>query len=641
MVEWVLACVTTVVTAFVPGAILLRLLVPEVGRQRVLWFAASVPVTVAWFFAVSEALDLFGLSTSPLAQSIAFGTAVAVLVIVRRRATPAAPPEGHTPAPIVMLFVSMAIGVTVWFVALDGQPHNPPSRDGEYHGYFVKRIAETGSVSPPTIVTTDPITEEQAAEYYPLALHNAVALQHTLLGHGVGLLLRSWLVVCSALVLPAGLFVLVRRLLPGNPLAAGFTALVAPFVAMFPYGAATWSALSLIVSLTFVPVTIVLTGRAGDAIRYRAGSIGAAVLAVFGVAATHTSQLGLLAIWLPILALVDVSRERTLVAIRRRTFSLGAVAALAVLLYLPALSALRDAYAERAAFAHQPYLNLSQAVGDLLTMSHGLAEGQGALTLLVIAGLCLAARDRVLGGWVLCLICVVLLYLAAAVVGGAISKFRPLTQPWYYGSWRTSYNVALAMTVVAGYALARSADLASWVLHRRSSLHNRSTLIGPAMVAVAFSGVGALALLQQPIDIVRTAYATNSPASRDQLEAFDFLRAYVPKGQPVLNEERDGSTWMYAEHELLPLMGVYAYEGTGTTDDRIYLATHIADYATDERVRALTDRWDINYLLVNETGFIGEPLRVRPQDLEGRPAFTEVFTAGTSHVYRINRPGDR
>lgn len=639
MAEWVLACATTVVMAFVPGAILLGLFVPAVRHQRILWFAASPPVTVGWLFAVSQALDLVGLPTSQVTHGLAFGTAVAVHRLARRRDRPTR--HGSDPdhaSSVIMLVVSMAIGITVWFVALDGQPHNPPSRDGEYHGYFVKRIAETGSVSPAKVITTDPVTEEQAAAYYPLALHNAVALQHMTLGQDIGLLLRSWVVICSALALPAGLFVLVRRLVPGNQAAAGFTALVTPFVAMFPYGPAAWSGLSLIASMAFVPVTVVLVGQSGDAVPHRPGSIGAAGLAVFGVASTHTSQLGLLAIWLFILALRDVHRERNSPAIRRRATGLGAVIGLSMLLYLPALASLGGASAKRAAFAGQPYLSLGKAFGELVTMSHGLPAGQGgALGLLVIVGLCLAVRDRVLRGWTVCLACVVLLYLATAVVGGPIGRLRPLTQPWYYSSWRTSYNVGLSLTVLAGYALARSADLVSWASSRWTGNRETARLIGPAIVVVAFSGAGALTLLHRPIDIVRTAYATNSPASGDQLRAFQFLSAQVPKGQPVLNEERDGSTWMYAEHGLRPLMGVYAYEPTDLTDDRIYLATHIADYATDKRVRALLERWDIGYLLVNETGFVDEPPRVRPSDLAGRPEFTEVFTSGGSHVYRIQR----
>jgi hypothetical protein len=161
-------------------------------------------------------------------------------------------------------------------------------------------------------------------------------------------------------------------------------------------------------------------------------------------------------------------------------------------------------------------------------------------------------------------------------------------------------------------------------------------IVRAATVPVAFLALGLAELVDQPIDVVRHAYATNSPASGGQIDAFRYLNGVVADGQPVLNEERDGSAWMYAEFGLRPLLAVYAYESSPQTDDRIYLATHIAAYASDSRVRALVERWDIEYLLVNETGFVDEPPRVKPDDLTS-PSFARVFTSGGSHVYRIKR----
>ena len=645
MIDWLLAYATTIVMAFVPGVILLCLFVPPIRQMRVLLLAAGPPISIAWLFAVSEGLDLLGIRSTPTAQVLAFGAAVVLLVLTGRVRAGGRQKQARTSGPridgspermaVALLFVAVAIGLTVWTIALRQQPHNPPSRDGEYHGYFVKRIADTGSIDPETVVTTDPVTDEPAASFYPLGLHNAVALQHRVAGLGIGLLLTSWVVICSAMALPAGLFVLVRRLIPERPLAAGYTSLISPFLAMFPYRAATWSAISLIVGMAFVPVTIVLVGMAGDAIRDRRQWIIAAAFAFFGTISTHTSQLGLLALWLALLTVADGLRTRSNpAAIRRRAANLLAVGCGALVLYLPTISMLRDAAAERNAFAEKPAVSIAQALGSIATLSYEMPRVQGLLALLVFSGIWLAARDRLLGAWFACLIGATLLFLATAVIGGPTATLRPLTRPWYYGSWRTSYNVALAMTVFAGYALAAAAGGATRAL--RSFDSRRAPFAGAALVTALFVGVGT-ASLDEPIDIVRTAYATDSPASRGQIDAFRFLDANVPEGRPVLNEERDGSTWMYAEYGLLPLMGVEAYHQSEQTGDRIYLATHVADYATDERVRALIERWDIDYLLVNEKGFINEPPRVKPADLVGRAAFTEVFTSEGSHVYRINR----
>ncbi len=149
---------------------------------------------------------------------------------------------------LVLLVLSVLVGLAVWGAALHGQPDAPPSRDGLYHGFFVERIVDTGTVDLSRILVTDPVTEEVAAQFYPLALHNTVALQHHLTGIDIGFALTTWMVMSAAVFLPAGLFVLVRRLVPARPLAAGFTALVVPFFAMFPYRPAAWSAITLIVA---------------------------------------------------------------------------------------------------------------------------------------------------------------------------------------------------------------------------------------------------------------------------------------------------------------------------------------------------------------------------------------------------------
>lgn len=534
---------------------------------------------------------------------------------------------------LALLFVGMVVGLAVWGAALHGQPDAPPSRDGLYHGFFVERIAETDSVDLSRVLVTDPVTEDVAASFYPLALHDAVALEHRLSGLDIGLLLSAWMAVSAAVFLPAGLFVLVRRLVPDRPLAAGFTALIVPFVAMFPYRPAAWSGITLIVGLALTPVVLVLAAAAADADAPRPEVVGPVAVAVTGVISTHTSQLALIVV---VLAVIEGealwSARHQFAVMRRRAISLLWVTGVTVVLYLPSLLKLRSAASERMAFAETGYLRFPEAIGALLDLSFAMPGSQGALGVLVVIGLCLAARHRTLGSWGICLGLTVVLFLATVVTGGFWHRFRPLTRPWYSSSWRTSYQVALVAVVFAGYALAVGASALAALLRRARP---RLGAAGPLVVAGVLVGLGSATLVQQPVDVVRHGYEANARTTTSMLHAFDYLAGHTEPDEAILNEERDGSAWMYAASGLHPLLAVYQYVATEQTLDRIYLATHIADVRDDERVRALVERWSIRFVVVSDTGFVDEPPRVAAADLAGNPAFGEVFAEGGIHVFQL------
>ncbi len=290
---------------------------------------------------------------------------------------------------------------------------------------------------------------------------------------------------------------------------------------------------------------------------------------------------------------------------RSRVVNLTLTGLVVVVLYVPSLLKLRSAADERASFAEKGYLGFADAFGSIIDFSFAMPGTQAALGGLVLIGLWLAARDRTLGAWTLCLIATVALFLATAVSSGLWQMLRPLTQPWYYSSWRTSYQVAFAATVFAGYALARCASGLDEVLNRFQPRF--SGFLGPALVAAVLCGAGYATLLDQPVDIVRYAYESNARTKTAMQNAFDYLTQHTTPDEVILNEERDGSAWMYATSGLNPLLAVYQYTSTPQTDDRMYLATHIADFPDDARVQELVNRWGIRFVMVGDTGFIDEP----------------------------------
>ena len=636
--------------ALLPAGVVYALVGAQVGRHRLEFLAAAPPVSIGVLFVGAEVLGLLGIPLFPaLPVLLVAGLAVGVLVH-RGRAVPSSGADPSTDGErtrdgrvreriaVVLLVVSMLVGGAVWAVALAGQPDAPPSRDGEYHGFFVKRIADTGAIDPAEVLVTDPVTEDRAAGFYPLGLHNMASMAHRLSGLDIGLLLTAFEVFFAAAALPSGLFVLVRRLVPAEPLAAGFTALITPFIAAFPYPAAASSNLTLVVGMSMAPATIVMVSRAADAVSRRWSHVTIGSVCVVGTAATHTSQIALMAVVVLLLQGEAVWGDRSdRDAVGRRLGNLAATAAFAAVLYLPGLLGLSTALSERSDFLLEPTSTLTAAVGSVATMAFAASTAQASMALLIGAGLWRAARNRVLTTWTLCLAAMVMIFLATSVEGGVLELLRPFTSPWYRSPWKSSFNVPLVASVFAGYALAGVVSVVERALRPR--LHPRPRqLTAAGIVAGGLVFAAGPAVLRQPVDTLRDAWETNARTTGEMVAAFEFLAANAPSGTGVvLNEERDGSAWMYAMTGLQPLLGVYQYDESPTTADRLYLLSHISDYRTDPRVRELIERWDVGYVLVSDEGFVDEPPRLSREALLGSPGFEEVFSAGTAHVFRIDR----
>ena len=646
VVHFALAAIAIFLIGVLPGAAVHALMRPSVIGDPVLWFAASPAISLGSLFVVAQALDLVGLPLMPWQPIFVVGVlAIGGVARVRRariRSSLGASkagsidrrPPSATTTSLVLLVIGTVVGLAAWVEALRGQPDGPPSRDGLYHGFFVKRIVDAGTIDYTSVLVTDPVTEDIAATFYPsrctMPPRCSISCSESILG-SYSLPGRSR---SAAVFLPVGLFVLVRRFVPDRPDAAGFTALVVPFFAMFPYRPAAWSAITLVVAMALIPVVLVLVGKAADAEERRLESVAPASLALFGVICTHTSQLALLFVLVAVIEGEAIWRNRHgLAAIRCRAVNLLFVCGIVMALYMPSVLRLTSAASERQAFAETGYLRFTEAIGTILDFSFAMPGTQAALGGLVVFGVWMAARDRALGAWTVCLLATVTLFLATAVSSGFWRILRPITQPWYYSAWRTSYQIALVAAVFAGYALARVASGLNRAL--RGCLPRSGGSIGPVVVAAAFVGLGITTLIHQPVDIVRNAYDANARTKPSMKHTFDYLTEHVASDEVVLNEERDGSAWMYASSGLRPLLAVYQYLPTTQTEDRLYLATHIADVGEDGRVRELIARWGIRFVMVSDTGFVDEPPRVDANDLIDNPAFEEVFTEGGIRIFRL------
>jgi hypothetical protein len=312
---------------------------------------------------------------------------------------------------------------------------------------------------------------------------------------------------------------------------------------------------------------------------------------------------------------------------RRVSLRLVAVVVIASLLSGPSLVRLVSAARQRSGFQERPWLALDDAVRDIALFRFAMPDAQVVFAVLVGAGLVAACRSRELRPWVACTAATVMLFLATAVIGPPWSWLRPMSGLWYSSPWRTSYQVAVAGIVLAGAGLAAIVGSVASRLERGRSW----AAVGGGLVALT----GAVWYLDQPVSTVRSAYESNAPLTPEMRRAFDVLGTLAGPGDTVLNEERDGSAWMYATHGLRPLHAVYSYASSAVTEDRMYLREHITRISTDERIRGLVDRWQVRWVFVDETGFVDEPPRWSIEDFLSSSDFTLVHREGSIALFAI------
>src|SRR5205823_4034690 len=116
-------------------------------------------------------------------------------------------------------------------------------------------------------------------------------------------------IILAGIAYPLGLYALARRLAPDTPLVAGFAALLAPLLPLFPYKPIAWGGIPLIAGMAIVPGAVWLAVEAIDS--GQRARMALAAFAFAAVFATHTSEIPLL-VALTVAAVLAVRSLRSL-----------------------------------------------------------------------------------------------------------------------------------------------------------------------------------------------------------------------------------------------------------------------------------------------------------------------------------------
>lgn len=628
MIEPVQAALGVALVLF-PGLALAALIQPSGG-----WLhraALAPPLSFFLLYLYGQAADLLDIPFIVwpyLALGLIAGAAAVVRIIRARRASAASasrPPRSEWAA-LAMLAVGIGLGLMTWTKILAGPPLVPPNIDASHHGFVTARVVQDQTTSPDVLLATDYGTRPTA--YYPPALHASAAFVTVAAGVSIADSLLAITVAMAAVFFPAGMFKLTRALTPDHPEIAGFTALLIPCLALFPYKPMLWGGMALITGTAIVPVVVASAMDSLFHAKIDIGRIATTAMSIAGIMAVHTNELALVALLGSAVLGVEVLKHvRGPVAWFKATaVNALVIALLALLLIAPAVAGILGATGEAAAIDDHAQVGPQYALGNLLTLNVAVPHRQLRLALLALAGIVIAIRRRMLGSWLVAAAAIVWLYMLAATKGRFYSV---ATLAWFRQDERIAYNVALFVPVFGAVALYALIDPI-----KRLSLR---TAVSAATVIALLVVIG----MPASNDIAawqRRDFDKLAPVGATEAAAFRFLSSRTQDEERVLNDfNADGSIWMFPLAGATPVFTIPppppGHFRPGS--ERIELLNRITAVDTDPIARALVEKLCVRFVYLDTTGIEGVPRHLHLKRLRSSPALTEVFSRGPVHVFEI------
>lgn len=631
------ALLATALLLWIPGSLLVLVLRPRCGIVRLL--ALAPVLTVILLYAVGEIGLLTGLPLAPL-TAVVLVAVLAALAVWRRRTAPVEPPppRARTSAPtiaVVMLVVAVAGGVAVWAWALHGHSVIPANYDAANHGFMTARIVDTGGIHPSDVFRTDVYRgTSKAYDFYPTGAHVVAALTHRFAGVTIAKALLAVMVLAGGVILPLGIFVLAQRLAPHRPLVAGYAALLAPMLRMFPYKPSLWGGLALLLGVSYIPIAIdaLLDGvERGTADALVVGGLSMATLFV-----SHSTEVFVATGLTMVLVAAILIERRTWRAIwlaLRRLLLMAVVTGASLVVVLPLLA---EGAGERTSFEIQRVQSLPAAIGDLATLHVAVDAGQPLLAALALLGIGVALWRREQLPWLIAFAGVVGVYLLADTSKSGIAE--AVAFPWYRQPERISYNVAFFVAFFGAYTLEAATVALARVRTRQRVIH----VAVPAAVVVAAVGLGiGYPGSRSTVRFLQATYARYEPVRADDLAAYRWLGDRVRPGDRVLNDlDYDGSLWMYAFDGVAPLFGANSEATAKVADfqERVWLRDHIGELGTNPRVAELIRKWKVRWVYLGEDDYGASEPGMHVDQLRATPGLREVYRRGGSHVFAVTPP---
>ena len=574
---------------------------------------------------------------------------------------------GGNPWKALGLFVGVSALVTlVVFVHPLGDPYAfARLDDSAAHLALVRSFLDSGFYS--TLSASGYADMGEAGGYYPAAWHICTAVVASLFGNSVALGTNAMTFAVCAIVFPSGLCFLFSQVFSGAKHAAVVAcgAVVAVAFAGYPWGFLTWGQLlSNLLSYALVPGALGLFAcavRPGR--RRRIGFVVAFVITAAAIVLAQPNGIFVLGIWVVAYAVSRVlasveggtfefSRKRVLAAC---AIFLVACVAWVAFFFAPPLQVVVQ-------YSWSPFLSPVQAlIAGGSFMFSGRTGVQPFLTVLVLAGIVYACRNRRFLWLAVAFVFAWALWFLDAVCEGPVKQF--LT-----GFWYTDYNRTGAMAAL--FAIPLAAMGFAWLLQLVSALFGRLgggrlgarkacacslCVLLVVMAAVQFAPLhakvgdsdiraGLMAVHKQ----FKTRYSWDRIYTAEEQAFVHKVQASIPAEAVVLNVPHDGSAYSYAIDGIRTFYrrcSPSAFAGNKETGK--LLRTSLNKVASSEEVQRAVRDSGAQYVLLLDAGK-GEDatvssLRYKKEDWVGIESITEetqgftlVMSEGDMRLYRID-----
>ncbi|MCT1477318.1 DUF6541 family protein [Microbacterium sp. p3-SID336] len=633
----------TILVLFAPGLLIgfgLRL------RGLTLW--ASAPgISVGVLALLAIALPVLGIRWNHLSVTVAVVLVAALVyglsfLLGRRRWDPAPqPPERRA---LVLLFAGLMVGAGLNAARLMSYIGTPTAisqtNDAVFHLNALRWVAESGSAS-----SFDLSGLLGGTTFYPAAWHAVTSLVAVDLA-AIPVAANLVALVTAAVVWPLSVTLLARVLSRGDALVTALAAALSAGLMAFPQLMFEWGVLyPYALSLAIVPAAVastVVTVRAwmsaphGQRLALAAGPALGMLLILAGTALAQPSTVlawgALVMLWLTSTLLTGIRREGARPTVRWTVIAVGWL--LLALVWL-ALAYLAGPVLWRS------YRGVLGAVADVFVNSHSLLPAAWAMSVLLLAGIIAAFRERRLRWLIVAWAGVSLLYIVCVGTDLPVIK-RLLTGPWYGDSFRIAALVPLVVVPLAALGLAMLLRWLAAVLARRVAV-STDALAGLALGVIAV--VGAVSIAVAPVVLLRVADETDEQSrytmnhrsylSDDEYALLQDLPDLVPDDAVIIANPSTGAAFGYVlgRREVIPR--TWSPPVSQAWD---VLSTRLNDAGEDPAVcEALAAYGSPEYVLdfgIGGTG-PGEYLMPGMTDFDDRPGFEEVAAEGDASLWRI------
>ncbi len=638
------ATALAIALTWLPGALVLA-----AARVRPLttWVGAP-PVTLALVYVGTAAARFLGIAWSVWVLLATAAVVAAVLVGVRRL-TPrswtvadpvqAAGPRWGVAGTIFVVglgIVALAVGVWIYVTVSDRFTIVPQDFDAAFQANAVRFVAETGDGSPQGLRDVNS-WGSSTPYFYPAAYHALVALVDGASGLGVIAAIHATAVTWFVAIL-LGLVGLLRQLRLGA-FGTGVALLVATSFTSYPYELMWRGLFPFIQSLVMVVPTLVLLM---EGVKRRTLATGAATaLAAVGVVAVHTSGATTLVLLGGPLVVALLVRYRA--DLRRVLLWLGWTAALVVLMLVPTVLAVSQ-ISGSLAFDWPALKSVPDGIRAALLFGTGYRDdAQVVLAALVLPGALLALRRRHSPAWAftVSMAAAMVLFVLAVSVDNRLSSL--LTGFWWNDQLRLSALVAVLAPVFVAVLGDDVAELCGrvwarfgWPVPQPPLVRASIAVVAAVALSVAYLAVAGRGYVDRNWWAVAYRYTHGPVVSPEKMEAMEELATLVEPGERVMNDNVDGSVWMYALDGVTPVAGHYQRDTTNAPQR--LLLDHFDEIAEDPAVQAAVRDLGIRYVVVMDGSIMEQWDRSTGLDeIADQPeVFHEVFSNSDAAIYEID-----